>query len=212
MSFVSPNNRVVLIEDDFVVRESYRTIIDLSNKFKVVGDYSSYEEAHSFIKKVQPRIVLMDIGLPGISGIDATQKIKRANPLIDVIIVSIFDDDEFVFRALKNGASGYLCKTSTGFDLISALEEVQQGGAPMSSTIARLLIEDLQRNYTSSPLDNEDIRILQALSEGNTKTQIMETLGISRATLSAHIRTIYNKLNVGSRSEAITAGKTQRII
>jgi DNA-binding NarL/FixJ family response regulator len=212
MSFVSPHDRVVLIEDDFVIRESYRMIIDSSNKFKVVGDFASYEEASTFIKKIQPRIILMDIGLPGINGIEATRKIKAENPFIEVIIVSIFEDDEFVFRALKNGASGYISKTSNDIELIHALEEVQQGGAPMSSKIARLLIEDLQTNPIPSLLDMPEVNILQSLSEGKTYTQIAEACGISRATLRTAIRTIYNKLNVDSRSEAIVAGKTQRII
>jgi DNA-binding NarL/FixJ family response regulator len=212
MSFVSLYDRVVLIEDDFVIRESYRMIIDNSNKFRVVGDFPSYEDASSFIKKIQPKIILMDIGLPGISGIEATRKIKIGNPFIDVIIVSIFEDDEFVFRALKNGASGYISKTSNHIELINALEEVQQGGAPMSSKIARLLIEDLHTNPTISTLTMMEVSILLALSEGKTNTQVAESLDISRAMVRTHIRTIYNKLNVESKSEAIAAGKKQRII
>jgi DNA-binding NarL/FixJ family response regulator len=212
MNLVHVKDRVVLIEDDSEIREAFRTIIDSSQKFQVVGDFGSYEESVSFIRRKNPGIILMDIGLPGIDGIEATRKIKHANPFIEIIIISVYEDNEYVFNALKSGASGYISKSSNHFELVKALEEVRLGGAPMSSKIARMLVDDLHLNTIDSPLTVQETRILQQLSSGKTYTQIAEDLIISKDTVKTHIRNIYRKLHVDKKSKAIEAGRLQKII
>lgn len=212
MSFVQLRERVLLIEDDLEIRESYRLIIDNSKKFSVVGTFSSYEEAAKLIQKLKPGIILMDIGLPGLNGIEATRKIKTENPFVEIVIVSVYEDTEFVFNALKSGASGYISKSSNYLELVNALEEISKGGAPMSSRIARMLVEDLHINTVDNPLAARETVILKLVSEGKTYTQIGEELSISKETVKTHLRNIYRKLHVNKKSEAIEMGRSQKFI
>lgn len=212
MNFVQLRERVLLIEDDPNIRECYRLIIDNSKKFSVVGTYDSYEEAARLIPKLKPGIILMDIGLPGLNGIEATRKIKTENPFIEIIIVSVYEDTEYVFNALKSGASGYISKSSNYMELVNALEEISKGGAPMSSRIARMLVEDLHINTINNPLAARETTILKLVSEGKTYTQIGEELMISKETVKTHLRNIYRKLHVNKKSEAIEMGRSQKYI
>jgi DNA-binding NarL/FixJ family response regulator len=204
--------RVIIIEDDAEIRNSYELIVNSSPKFFVVNTYGNCEEAIKQIHNDKADIVLMDIELPGnMNGIKGTKIIKDKIPHADIVIVSVYDDSEMVFEALRSGASGYITKSSNYIELLSALEEISKGGAPMSSKIARMVIDNFHVN-PNSPLTRRETEILQLISEGKTYTQISEDLFISKETSKTHIRNIYSKLQVKSKSEALAKAASEKLI
>lgn len=203
--------RVMIVEDDQEIRNSFSLIVNSSQRFVVVGAYGNCEEAISNLNKDKPEIVLMDIELPGINGIKGTQIIKEKSPNTEVIMVTVYEDSELVFEALKAGASGYITKSANYMELLSALEEIIRGGAPMSSRIARMVIDNHHIN-PNSPLTKRETTILQLISEGKTYTQISEELFISKETAKTHIKNIYSKLQVNSKSEALAKASVEKLI
>ena len=199
------------MEDDKILRESFTYIINTSDKFIAIGSYATAEEAISEFQQKKADIVLMDIELPGKSGIEATKWIKERFPHVEVIIVSVYEDNELVFNALKAGASGYITKSANYLELLSALEEIVRGGAPMSGRIARMVIHNFHLN-PDSPLTQREKEVLNLISEGKTYTQISDQLFISRDTARTHIRNIYAKLNVNKKSEAIERATRDKLI
>lgn len=195
-------NRVVIIEDDKILRDSFTYIVNTSERFVVVGAYEQSEDAMSELGRTRPEIILMDIELPGISGVEATLKIKEIFPSIEIIIVSAFEDSELVFGALKSGASGYITKSSNYLQLISAMNEIIDGGAPMSSRIAKMVIHNFHLNPLS-PLTKREKQVLTLMSGGKTYSQISSQLFVSPQTIKTHIRNIYEKLRVNKKSDAI---------
>ena len=203
--------RVLIVEDDAEIRNSFCLIVNSSQKFVVVNDYGNCEDAIENINRDKPEIVLMDIELPGINGIQGTKQIKDKNPHIDIVMVTVYEDSELVFEALKAGASGYITKSANYLELLTALEEIMKGGAPMSSRIARMVIDNFHVN-PNSPLTKRETEILQLISEGKTYTQISEELFISKETAKTHIKNIYSKLQVNSKSEAIAKANLEKLI
>jgi DNA-binding NarL/FixJ family response regulator len=203
--------RVMIVEDDREIRDSFTLIVNSSQKFMVVSSYSNCEEAISNLNRDKPEIVLMDIELPGLNGIQGTKALKDKSSQIDIIMVSVYEDSELVFEALKAGASGYITKSANYMELLSALDEIVKGGAPMSSRIARMVIDNFHVN-PNSPLTKRETEILQLISEGKTYTQISEELFISKETAKTHIKNIYSKLQVNSKSEAIAKANLQKLI
>ena len=203
--------RVMIVEDDQEIRNSFTLIVNSSQKFMVVSAYGTAEEAIANINRDKPEIVLMDIELPGVNGIQGTKTIKDKSPHTDIIMVSVYEDSELVFEALKAGASGYITKSANYMELLSALEEIVKGGAPMSSRIARMVIDNFHVN-PNSPLTKRETEILQLISEGKTYTQISEELFISKETAKTHIKNIYSKLQVNSKSEAIAKANLEKLI
>ena len=203
--------RVLIVEDDAEIRNSFSLIVNSSQKFMVVNAYGSCEEAIDNVNRDKPEIVLMDIELPGMNGIQATKYIKDKNPHIDIVMVTVYEDSELVFEALKAGASGYITKSANYLELLTALEEIMKGGAPMSSRIARMVIDNFHVN-PNSPLTKRETEILQLISEGKTYTQISEELFISKETAKTHIKNIYSKLQVNSKSEAIAKANLEKLI
>lgn len=203
--------RVVLVEDDQEIRNSFSLIVNSSPKFTVVNGYGDGEEAISSLQRDRPEIVLMDIELPGMNGIQATKIIKDKFPTADIIMVTVYEDSDLVFEALKAGASGYITKSANYMELLSALEEITKGGAPMSSRIARMVIDNFHVN-PNSPLTKRETEILQLISEGKTYTQISEELFISKETSKTHIKNIYSKLQVSCKSEAIAKANLEKLI
>jgi len=203
--------RIMIVEDDQEIRNSFSLIVNSSQKFMVVNAYGNCENALENLHRDKPEIVLMDIELPGMNGIQGTKIIKDKSPHIDVIMVSVYEDSELVFEALKAGASGYITKSSNYMELLSALEEIIKGGAPMSSRIARMVIDNFHVN-PNSPLTKRETEILQLISEGKTYTQISEELFISKETSKTHIKNIYSKLQVNSKSEAIAKANLEKLI
>jgi len=204
--------RVLIVEDDPEIRSSFTMIVDSSQKFTVVNAYSNCEEAIKHLNADKPDIVLMDVELPGgMNGIQGTKIIKEKSPNSDIIMVTVYEDSEMVYEALKSGASGYITKSANYMELLSALEEITKGGAPMSSKIARMVIDNFHLN-PNSPLTKRETEILQLISEGKTYTQISEELFISKETSKTHIKNIYSKLQVRSKSEAIARANQDKLI
>ena len=149
--------------------------------------------------------------MPGISGIDGIKKIKKINPEVEILVVTVHDEDEKVFNALCAGASGYLTKNVPAGRLIDAMDEVLNGGAPMSTNIARLVIRSFQLS-TNSPLSPRETEVLQFLSRGKSYTMIADELHINKETVRTHIKNIYQKLNVNSKPAAIEKATKERLI
>lgn len=203
--------RVLIVEDDQEIRNSFNLIVNSSQKFMVINAYSNCEEAIDNLNRDKPEIILMDIELPGMNGIHGAKIIKEKSPHSDIIMVTVYEDSELVFEALKAGASGYITKSANYMELLTALEEIVKGGAPMSSRIARMVIDNFHVN-PNSPLTRRETEILQLISEGKTYTQISEELFISKETAKTHIKNIYSKLQVNSKSEAIAKANLEKLI
>ena len=201
----------MIVEDDQEIRNSFTLIVNSSQKFMAVNAYSNCEDALDNLNRDKPEIVLMDIELPGMNGIKGTQIIKEKSPNAEVVMVTVYEDSELVFEALKAGASGYITKSANYMELLTALEEIIRGGAPMSSRIARMVIDNYHIN-PNSPLTKRETTILQLISEGKTYTQISEELFISKETSKTHIKNIYSKLQVRSKSEAIARANQDKLI
>lgn len=208
---IPSKKRVLIVEDDQEIRHSFTMIVNSSEKFEVVNAYGSCEEAIPHLQKDKPEIILMDIELPGMNGIQGTKVIKDKYAAADIIMVTVYEDSELVFEALKAGASGYITKSANYMELLSALEEIMKGGAPMSSRIARMVIDNFHVN-PNSPLTKRETEILQLISEGKTYTQISEQLFISKETSKTHIKNIYAKLQVNCKSEAIAKANLEKLI
>jgi DNA-binding NarL/FixJ family response regulator len=194
--------RVIIVEDDKILLESFAHIVNSSSKFVVVGTYTTADDAIREILRKKVEIVLMDIELPGMGGVEATETIKEKFPNIEVVMVTIYEDNDLVFNALKAGASGYITKSANYLELLSALEEIVKGGAPMSTKIARMVIHNFHMN-PNSPLTAREKEVLNLMAEGKTYTQISDALMIARETAKSHIRNIYFKLQVSKKSDAI---------
>ena len=203
--------RVLIIEDDDEIRNSFVLIVNSSQRFVAVKAYPNCEEAIKNLSHDRPEIVLMDIELPGMNGIAGTKIIKDKLPHTEIIMVTVYEDSDLVFEALKAGASGYITKSANYVELLTALEEICKGGAPMSSRVARMVIDNFHINPVS-PLSKRETQILQLISEGKTYTQISEELFISRETSKTHIKNIYSKLQVNKKSEAIAKATLDKLI
>jgi DNA-binding NarL/FixJ family response regulator len=198
---------LAIVEDLDEVREGLKQFISLNPEFKVLDTYKSAEEAVYEIPNQKPDIVIMDISLPGMNGIECIRQIKSKVPKTQFMMFTVYENDEKVFEALKAGASGYLLKNTGLVQMIEALKELYTGGSPMSSNIARKLVtvfRDQQNNPASiealSPRENE---ILQLLSKGLLYKEISDQLSISTGTVRQHIHKIYEKLHVQNRTEAL---------
>jgi DNA-binding NarL/FixJ family response regulator len=208
---MSTKKRVLIVEDDQEIRNSFVTIVNSSPNFVVINAYGSCEDAIKHMNSDRPDYVLMDIELPGINGIKGTKIIKDKYPHVEIVMVTVYEDSDLVFEALKAGASGYITKSANYMELLAALDEISRGGAPMSSKIARLVIDNFHIN-PNSPLTKRETEILQLISEGKTYTQISEELFISKETSKTHIKNIYAKLQVNCKSEALAKAAMEKLI
>ncbi len=204
---------VALVEDDALIRSGWTKILERMAGFCCCGEYASGEEALAEIPKQPPDFVLMDIRLPGMSGIECTRALKDRLPNLEVIMLTMFDDSDLVFEALRAGASGYLLKRSTPAALRQALEQVRAGGAPTSPEIARQIFQYFHRQPQPAPakqttdemdkLSARETAILQRLAEGRPYKEIAAMLEISMQTVQTYIKRIYQKLHVHSRTDAV---------
>jgi DNA-binding NarL/FixJ family response regulator len=177
----------------------------------VVATYESCEAALKHLDKDHPDIVLMDIELPGISGIEGTRIIKKQHPDIEILVITVHDDSDLVFQALVAGASGYITKNAPHNKILDAINEIAQKGAPMSSKIARLVVESFQRNQ-NSPLSPRETEVLELLAEGKSYSVIADELFIHKETVKSHIKNIYYKLQVNSKAAAIEVARKNKLI
>ena len=200
------NIKVAIIEDEIEIRQSLTLIIDGSEGFSCMHSFSNGEDALIAIPKAEIDVVLTDINLPGMSGIDCIHKLKPLNPKVNYLICTSFEDTETVFKALKAGATGYLTKTTQPSKLLDAIVEVHNGGSPMSSHIARKVVGSFNESATIESLEKLSARekeLVYLLSRGYRYKEIADKLFLSTETVRTHIRNIYEKLQVNSRTDAL---------
>lgn len=198
---------VVIVEDVPEVREGLAQIIRDSGVLVCIKTFSNAEDAVIEIPIIFPHVVLMDINLPGMCGIKAVARLKERCPETQFVMLTIYDDDENVFRALQAGATGYLLKKAKPKDIVNAIRDVYNGGSPMSSQIARRVVQSFQISPSAmneyNTLSGREKEVLQFLAKGYRYKEIADRLYICIDTVRTHIRNIYKKLQVGSRTEAL---------
>ena len=207
---------VMLIEDQREVREGLAMLINGSPGFHCVATFRTMEEALRAIPAHAPDVILTDIGLPGMSGVEGIRILKERVPNIPVVALTVYDDDEDIFDALCAGACGYLLKNTPPARLLEGLKEVASGGAPMSPEIARRVL-NLFREFrpperASHTLTPQEMELLRLMVEGHSYKTAAVTVGISVSTVSFHLQNIYNKLQVHSKSEAVAKALRDRIV
>ncbi len=200
--------KIALIEDEETIRTSLLTLLYMQEELDVANAFEDGETALTYLEKKPVDVLLFDINLPGISGIDVVAKLKVIHPGMQCMALTSYDDAENAFNALKAGATGYILKNTDPKKLVEAIQDIHIGGSPMSSQIARLVVMDFAANRTekiySDVLSRRENEILSLLSKGFRYKEIAGQLFISIETVRTHIRNIYEKLQVKSRSEAIS--------
>lgn len=203
---------VTIVEDDVVIREELTYLINEAVGYKCIGDYSNCEAMLKELEDNSPDVMLMDIELPGMSGIDGIKKVKDLNPEIDIVMLTVHEEADLVFKALKAGACGYLDKSAPEEKIIDSIKEVNDGGAPMTSRIARLIVGSFQSEKVKSSLSVRELEVLNTLCDGATYKEIADRLIISVGTVRHHIKNIYGKLHVHSKSAAVVKALKEKLI
>ena len=205
--------RILLAEDHVVVREGTRQLIQREPDMEVVGEAGDGEEAIDLTNKLHPNVVIMDIAMPRLNGIEATKQIKALHPAISVLILTAYDNDQYIFAILEAGAAGYLLKNVRGSELIDAIRAVHAGESVLYPTVARRVISQLVSPFSSiteakaiEPLSGREMEVLKLAAKGISNKDIAKELFLSPRTVQAHLGNIFNKLGVGSRTEAILCG------
>ena len=205
--------KIAIFEDNDRLRESLVALFKGMDEYEVIGDYNNCNEAATIARVYKPDVVLMDIDLPGESGIKGVFKIKESYPQSAIIMYTVFEDDEKLFQCLCAGANGYLLKKTAPAKLIDAIQEVIDGGAPMSPSIARKVLNSFQQGKANNySLSTREIETLQLLIKGYTTKMIASELKISFDTARYHLKNIYSKLHVNCGKEAIAKALGERIV
>jgi DNA-binding NarL/FixJ family response regulator len=202
---------VSIVDDEASLRQSIATFVSGSPGFKCVSGYGSAEAALNHLPNEKPDVVLMDINMGGMSGIECVEKLKERSPEMQILMLTVYEDTEKIFRALASGANGYLLKRSSPTKLLAAIREVHAGGSPMTSSIARKVVASFQKQKTAADAAGEkpgqlsprEQAVLDGLARGCTYKQMAGELDISIDTIRTYIRRIYEKLHVQSRTEAV---------
>ncbi len=203
--------RLVIIEDNIAVKDGFALLIDSISHYEVIDTYVSCEDALEQLAEDRPDIILLDLNLPGMNGIAGIAHIKKILPTVDIIIITIYENSEWVFEALCAGAVGYITKNTGHAELLRAIDNVVEGGAPMSTRIARMVVKSFQKNR-DSPLTARETEVLGQLAQGKSYNRIGEDLFISKETVKTHIKHIYDKLQVNNREEALAKASERRLI
>jgi len=205
---------VLIYEDNDLLRESVGNMIRTSDSLDLSGAFENVLNVESQVKSYTPDFILMDIDMPGMSGIEAVKKVRKFNPAVPIIMLTVFDDNKNVFEALQSGASGYLLKKHISTKLFDAIHEVQEGGAPMSPSIARMVIASMQKSSGENRyhLTDREKEILTSLSKGNSYKLIATEFSISIDTVRTHIKKIYEKLQVHSQTEAVSKAINEKLV
>ena len=207
---------ISIVEDNDKLRGTLAKVIGRADGFRFVSDYCSAEEALADLPKVRPEVVLMDINLPGMNGVECVRKLKALLPQTQVMMLTVYEDTENIFNALAAGASGYLLKRTPIRELIEAIREVHRGGSPMTTHIARLVVQSFQKSVAApaqpasggsggdlSELSEREQQVLDLLAQGLIYKEIADKLNIGYETVHTYIRRIYEKLQVRTRTEAV---------
>lgn len=191
-----------------------KVLLEEVEGFEVAGDFGTAEKADKIVEKLQPDVALMDIDMPSVNGIEGLRLIKRAKPDLAIIMHTVFEDDQRLFDSLCAGASGYLLKNSTFTQLLEAIEDVQNGGAPMSPSIAKKVLSSFQKRTPKSNygLSAREMEVLRYLVKGYSYKMIAAALFVSLTTIQSHIRNIYTKLHVNCGREAVVIALRDKIV
>jgi DNA-binding NarL/FixJ family response regulator len=200
--------RVAIVEDHADLRESWRQLIDTGGNFECLASYGDAEAALREIPLLKPDVVLMDINLPGMSGIECTRRLREKMPQLQVLILTVYEDSDRIFEALQAGASGYLLKRTAPEGLLGAIIDVRNGGSPMTSEVARKVVRSFRKPARGKAAEEARLtpreeEILKLLAQGYVTKEISDMLGISYYTSQTHMKKIYEKLHVRSRTEAV---------
>jgi DNA-binding NarL/FixJ family response regulator len=207
---------IIVYEDNDSLRESLCNLITFSPNLLLMGNFARVEAVTQQVEELQPDVILMDIDLPGMNGIEAVKQIRTVNQKVQIIMLTVFDDNRHVLDAICAGASGYLLKKYISDHLLEAISQVLQGEAPMSPGIARMVIQSMQQT-TKPEIDNYNLthrekEILSNLSKGNSYKMIAAELTISIDTVRTHIKNIYGKLQVHTQAEAVSKAMNERLV
>jgi two-component system, NarL family, response regulator LiaR len=201
--------KILLAEDHVVVRESIRQSLERKADFKVVGEASDGEEAVSMSLELKPDVVIMDISMPKLNGIEATKQIKSTQPSVAILVLTAYDYEQYIFPLLAAGAAGYLLKDVSSRELIHAIETVHKGESVLHPAIARKVLQRFKRSGDNTGeevtkiLTDQEITVLKMAAKGMNNKSIADELSISVRTVESHLASIFSKLNVGSRTEAV---------
>lgn len=215
--------RVFVVEDQAKILKAQIKVLETFSDIEIVGSAMSGETALEEIAKTNPEVILCDLGLPQMSGIDVTRQVKQSHPEIEVLIFTIFDEEEKVIEAIGAGAAGYLLKGAEAEKIVEAIKDVKAGGAVIQPNLAKALLrivnETKQENKYQLPpgeivsvLTDRELEILQIIAKGLSNNEAAKVLGLSKATIRTHLEHIYEKLDVTNRVEAVTEGIRQGII
>lgn len=205
----------MLYEDNVLLSESIQSMLRLNGSIKLVGAYRNPLEVRTHLHMFKPDLLIMDIDMPDMNGIEAVEHVRRDNNEIPILMLTVFDDNKHVFDAICAGASGYLLKKHISTKLFSAIDDVLDGGAPMSPSIARMVLSSMQQKdalqnpYQLTPKEKE---VLTSLSKGNSYKLIAVEVQISIDTVRSHIRKIYAKLHVNSQTEAVSKAINEKLV
>lgn len=205
---------ILLYEDNPLLRESMSSLLGTNSGFLLAGAFENALDVKNQVHTHAPDLILMDIDMPGLSGIEAVQMIREVNDKVFIIMLTVFDDTAHVLEAIRAGASGYLLKKHLSEKLFESIEEVLAGGAPMSPSVARLVIASMQQKPAADTyqLTSREKQILTSLSVGNSYKLIAFDFGISIDTVRSHIKKIYEKLQVHSQTEAVSKAINEKLV
>jgi DNA-binding NarL/FixJ family response regulator len=214
-----PKIRILIADDHVLVREGIRALLSLSDDLEVVGDASDGQEAVEATRRLDPDVVLMDINMPGLGGLEATLAIRRENQRAKILVLTQYDDREYVARFLKSGAAGYILKRAAGAELVSAVRAVYRGGLVVDPALARGLLDatakpaaagDGDTRYAS--LTDREKQVLKLVAEGNSNKEVAQVLGISVKTAMSHREHVMDKLDIHNRTELVKFALRQGVI
>ncbi len=198
---------VSIVEDQEPLRTTLARVLNRADGFECVSHYGSAEEALKDLPKVKPEVVLMDINLPGMNGVECVRQLKQALPKVQVMMLTVYEDTENIFNALAAGASGYMLKRTPRAELLDAIREVHRGGSPMTTHIARMVVQSflkpVTKSETTAELSPREKEVLDCLAQGLMYKEIAEKIGVTYETVHTYIRRIYEKLQVRTRTEAV---------
>lgn len=207
--------KIVLVEDHKIVREGTRQLLELVDDFSVIGEAADGLEALELVERLHPEVVVMDIRLPRLNGIEAARQIKQAHPDTEILILSAYEDDCYIFPLLEAGANGYLLKTASGVELEMAIRAVRRGETALDPHVAHKVVSRLKRKQLyrtvemCEGLTERELDVLRGVMHGKSNKEIGRMLSISAGTVQVHLRNIFGKMNVSGRTEAVTMAISQ---
>jgi DNA-binding NarL/FixJ family response regulator len=208
--------RITIIEDNVLVKDAFAVYITDLSHHKVVNTYTNCEDALRNLQQDAPDLILMDLDLPGMHGLQGIKEVRKLLPSVSIVIITVHDNSEMVFEALCAGATGYITKTSNHFKILDAINELAAGGAPMSGNIARMVVESFRKSAgiqkNEHLLTARETEVLHLIAKGKSYKEIADTLFVHLETIKTHIKNIYSKLQVNNKVAAIEKGIRQKLI